>query len=78
MHKPVSPCRRTCSSVHGQSVQAEQSYYEKIARINQGQTKILLLEDSELNEVRALSNLGKFDQVNDDLPAHSSRQLTAD
>ncbi len=78
MHKPISPCRRTCSSVHGQSVQAGQSYYDKIARINQGQTKIILLEDSEFNRVRALSNLGSVDHAQVDLPLDSERQLTAD
>lgn len=35
----------TCSAQHGQDHYAQHSYREKLARINNGETKIILLEE---------------------------------
>ena len=44
MHKPVNPCRRTCSTFHSPENQAHRYNEEKLRRLHQSETKIMIVQ----------------------------------
>jgi hypothetical protein len=44
MHKPASPCRKTCSTWHNEKMEAERYNYERMKRIHESETKVIIIE----------------------------------
>ena len=43
MHKPASPCRKTCSTSHNSENQGAKHFHDKLRRLHHAEFKVMLV-----------------------------------